>query len=125
MNFLGGMLDLIAFLHELPAIAERADRERLSVLLPAFKQSFPDLWDELVYCSQMESPTTVIAYLGERDQRLKFLKSVPNVEPTVQFLMTFIKERSLDDSNNHPHVIDGNPASTIQKRRPRRLTTRA
>lgn len=93
MNFLGGMLDLMAFLHELPKIAQEADRERLSVLLPAFKQNFPDLWQELVYCSKMDSPTTVIAYLGERDKRLVFLKSVPNVEPTVQFLMTFIKDK--------------------------------
>lgn len=126
MNFLGGILDLMAFLHELPKIAQDADRQRLSVMLPAFQANFPDLWEELVYCSQMEKPSTVIAYLGERDARLKFLRSVPNIEPTVQFLMTFIRERSADDSSNHPHAgnADVHATSSTKTRARRRFSAR-
>lgn len=119
MSFLNGTLNLLAFLYELPKIAERADRERLTALLPAFKQQFPNIWEELVYCSQMQSPSLVLAYLAERDQRLTFLKSVPNVEPTIQFLMEFIRERSQSgDSSNHSGA--GNVVSTAKSRRSRR-----
>lgn len=119
MNFFNNALNLMAFLYELPEIAKRADRERLTVLLPAFQKQFPDIWGELVYCSQMQSPSLVLAYLAERDQRLMFLKSVPNVEPTIQFLMEFIRERSQSgDSSNHSGA--GNVVSPAKSRRSRR-----
>jgi hypothetical protein len=119
MNFFNNALNLMAFLYELPNIAERADRERLTALLPAFQQQFPDIWGELVYCSQMQSPSLVLAYLVERDKRLTFLKSVPNVEPTIQFLMDFIKERSSGDSNNHSGA--GNASTIAQRKNARRF----
>ena len=120
MSLFNNALNLMAFLHELPTIAERADRERLTVLLPAFQKQFPDIWGELVYCSQMPSPSLVLAYLAERDQRLTFLKSVPNVEPTIQFLMEFIRERSQSgDSNNHSGA--GNASTIAQRKNARRF----
>ena len=124
MSLFNNALNLIAFLHELPEIAQRADRERLTALLPAFQKQFPDIWGELVYCSQMQSPSLVLAYLVERDKRLTFLKSVPNVEPTIQFLMDFIKERSSSgDSNNHSGAVNAFPTATTQ--RTRRLRVRS
>lgn len=124
MNFFNNALNLMAFLYELPEIARRADRERLTVLLPAFEQQFPDIWEELVYCSQMESPSLVLSYLVVRDQRLTFLKSVPNVEPTIQFLMDFIKERSSSgDSNNHSGA--GNVIPNAQRKNARRFRIRS
>lgn len=119
MNFFNNAFNLMAFLYELPEIARRADRERLTVLLPAFQKQFPDLWEELVYCSEMVSPSLVLAYLVNRDQRLAFLKSVPNIEPTIQFLMNFIKERSQSgDSKNHSGA--GNAISIAKPSRSRR-----
>jgi len=93
------MLDLLAFLNELPSIAQRADTERLSVMLPEFKAEFPQLWEEILYCSTMESPSLVIAFLCERNPALVFLKKVPNVEPTIQFLMDFVKESERNENN--------------------------
>lgn len=123
MNFFNNALNLMAFLYELPEIARRADRERLTVLLPAFQQQFPDLWEELVYCSQMESPSLVLAYLVVRDQRLTFLKSVPNVEPTIQFLMNFIRERSQAGDSNHSGA--GNVIPNAQRKNARRVRIRS
>lgn len=119
-------LDLLAFLNELPEIARRADSERLSVMLPAFKKNYPELWADIEYCSQMESPSLVIAFLCERYPALIFLKKVPNVETTIQFLMKFIQERSDDDSNNHPHTGNADVYATSQRktRRSRRTAAR-
>jgi hypothetical protein len=117
MTIFGNALNLLAFLNELPSIAQRADNERLSVMLPAFKAEFPQLWEDIVYCAQMDSPALVIAYLCERDTRLGFLKQVPNVEPTIQFLMNFIRERSNDDSSNHPDAGNAVHANRPTRRR--------
>lgn len=111
MSLFSNALNLMSFLSELPKVAERADTERLMVLLPAFKRDFPDLWEELVYCSKMKSPSLVVSYLVTRDQRLVFLKSVPNIEQVVQFLMNFIRERCNDDSipSGDSSVVFANP----------------
>lgn len=107
------------FLNELPAIAERADRERAGVYLDALVKEFPEIWEELVFCSKMDSPQTVIAYLSQRNAYFVFLRQVPNVNGVIQFLMDFIKERSQsDDSSNHSGF--GNVVRHTETRRPAR-----
>ena len=73
------------FLSELPTIAERADRERAGVYLDALVKEFPEFWEELVFCSKMDSPQTVIAYLSQRSMYFGFLRQVPNVNNVIQF----------------------------------------
>lgn len=115
------MVNLFQVVNELRDIANRADNERLSVWVTQFKTEFPDLAEEIEYCAQMNSPQTVMAYLRERDQRFALLSLIPGVEPVIDFLMNFIRERSNDDSNNHPDA--GNAvfrnAKTRRTRRPR------
>src|SRR5262249_9891249 len=71
---LGQMANFIAELRE---IAERADRERLSVLIVQFKKEYPDLYrdlDELV-----ELPASVaLSHLVERWPALGVIKLFPN-----------------------------------------------
>lgn len=103
LSELNGLLKLW---NELPAIVQRADKERLSVLLPEFKRSHPQLWEEIVFCSKMESPPLVLAYLTERFPALVMLRTIPNVESIIQFLMDFVKERMSDASNLHTFTVD-------------------
>lgn len=123
MMAFGKTLDLLAFLNELPAIAQRADTERLSVLLPEFKSEFPALWEDIVYCANMESPTMVLAYLRERDNRLAFLEKVPNIESIIEFLMTFIKgnQHAEVNSSGDGNVFDANNNRPTRRRATRRV----
>lgn len=59
-------MNLMELLKELPAIAERADRERLSCLWPEFEKEFPDLAAEMKYCASIEDSQTVLKYLREQ-----------------------------------------------------------
>ena len=128
MMAFGKTLDLLAFLNELPAIAKRADTERLSVLLPAFKAEFPALWEDIVYCAYMDRPALVLAYLRERDSRLAFLEKVPNIESIIEFLMTVIREKGNQhaevNSSGDGNVIDANNRPT-RRRTTRRVHTGA
>lgn len=100
MNALIQLTKFMSFIGELPEIAKRADTERAGVILDAIIEDNPDFWTELVFCSRMDSPQTVLAYLVERFPYLAFLKTVPNVEPTITFLMDFIRERESKHENN-------------------------
>jgi hypothetical protein len=121
MTAFGKTLDLLAFLNELPAIAQRADTERLSVLLPAFRDQFPVLWEDIVYCANMDSPALVLTYLCERDSRLVFLRKVPNIESIIEFLMKFIRERG----NQHAEVNSFGDGNAVDAKQPtRRRATR-
>lgn len=122
MNAFGKTLNLLAFLNELPAIAQRADTERLSVLLPEFKTEFPALWEDIVYCANMDSPALVLAYLCERDSRLVFLQKVPNIKSIIEFLMTFIREKG--NQNVEVNSLGDGNVTCANNRPARRRTTR-
>ena len=122
MNAFGKTLNLLDFLNELPVIAQRADTERLSVLLPAFKAEFPALWEDIVYCAHMDRPALVLAYLRERDSRLTFLEKVPNIESIIEFLMKFVRERG--NQNVEVNSLGDGNAFDANNRPTRRRTTR-
>ena len=114
-------MNLFQVVNELRDIAQRADKERLSVWVKEFRSEYPDLAEEIEYCAEMDSPETVLAYLRERDQRFALLALIPNIKPVIQFLMDFIRERKNDDFINHPdagNVVSRN-AKTRRTRRPR------
>ncbi|MFN0108536.1 MAG: hypothetical protein ACKVZH_06745 [Blastocatellia bacterium] len=94
------MENLFPLLKSLREIAEQADKQRLSVWVTQFETEFPDLAEEVKYCARMSSPTTVLAYLRERDQRFALLAFIPNIEPVIAFLMEFINERSNNDDSD-------------------------
>ena len=119
------MVNLFQIVNELRDIVQQADKQRLSVWVDQFRAEFPDLADEIEYCAKMPDPRLVLAYLRERDQRFALLGLIPNIEPTIQFLMTFIRERSNDDSNDHPFgssnaLHHANAKTTRPPRRARR-----
>jgi hypothetical protein len=87
-------MDLAALLKELPEIAARADRERLSVLWPEFEDAYPDLAAEIKYCAAIEDSQTVLRYLNERISILKLLRmTTPKFDETLIFIHQFLREK--------------------------------
>jgi hypothetical protein len=87
-------MNLKDLLAELPAIAERADRERLSALWPIFEKEFPNLATEFEYCASIEDSQTVVKYLLERIPMLQFIRlTTPKFDDTIIFIHQFMKEK--------------------------------
>lgn len=119
------MVNLFQVVNELRDIAQRADKERLSVWVKQFQIEFPDLAEEVEYCAKMNNPETVLAYLRERDQRFALLSLIPNIKPVIQFLMDFIRERN-ESNDSSSHSDAGNAAARNAKtRRPKRFRAHA
>ena len=86
MNF-SDLAGFVSFVGELPAIVERADKQRLGVILDALIVEHPQLWEECVFCSKMDSPRTALNYLTAKSVYLGCIRNIPNVESIIQLLM--------------------------------------
>ena len=87
-------MDLTTLLKELPEIAARADRDRLSVLWPEFEKAYPELAAEIKYCAEIEDSKIVLSYLDARISILKFLRmTTPKFDETLIFIHQFLREK--------------------------------
>jgi hypothetical protein len=87
-------MNLMDLWKELPAIAERADRERLSALWPLFEKEYPDLAAEFRYCATMEDSQTVLQYLNTRIPMIGLVRmTTPKFDQTIIFIHQYLKEK--------------------------------
>lgn len=94
-------MNLMDLWKELPAIAERADRDRLSCLWSQFEKEFPVLAAEFKYCASMEDPQTVLQYLNTRIPMLKLFRlTTPKFDEIIIFIHQFMKEKVQNDRRN-------------------------
>lgn len=98
-------MDLIALLKDMPAIAERADRERLSILWPEFENAYPDIAAEIKYYAAIEDSRVALGYLGERISILKFLRlTTPQFDSTFTFIHQFLREKLHGESSRSEDI---------------------
>lgn len=87
-------MDLTTLLKELPEIAARADRDRLSVLWPEFESTYPELTSEIKFCAGIEDSQIVLRYLEERISLLKFVRlTTPKLDEALIFIHQFLREK--------------------------------
>ena len=111
-------MNLMELLKELPAIAERADRERLSCLWPEFEKAHPALAEEIKYCASIEDSQTVLKYLNDRVPIVNLLRfTTPKLDDTILFIHQFLREK-LHDQAKHPKFVgSGSTADALRNDR--------
>ncbi len=90
-------MTLTAALNELQAIAQRADKQRLSVWYDQFVTEYPVLAADIEHCATLP-PADVLDYLQRKDARFALLRFVPDIQRHIEFLQSWLKTRK--DSND-------------------------
>lgn len=97
---MNSLVDL--FVNQLREIAERADKERLSVWFGTFKNEYPTLHAELIKCRDMPDAETALAYLIGRDIRFGAIKFVRDHMRLLRFVHTYMNEQKAQEPKQLP-----------------------
>lgn len=88
---MGNLVDNVV--NQLRDIADRADKERLSVWFEQFKIEFPVLHAQLVEARKQPTPEMALAFLIAKDFKWAGLKLVRDHMRFVRFVHTWMNEK--------------------------------
>ena len=97
VNFMAFVGFMRQFAAEIPGILERADRERLSVILSDIEKEYPDFYATFDAAADM-APRAALDSIVEAYPVAIFLTFVPNVYAIVGMAQTQIKARRKENN---------------------------
>lgn len=88
-------MSIVEFLREMQAVAHRADRERLSMLIEDFEGEYPEYAAHIRHCATLPDAKSALNYLSQINQSFALLNFVPDIERVISFVQNEIRERAV------------------------------